>query len=81
MRLRAILAKGLEATADLWPDVRIAFGWVHRAAVVLRNGLTVDEIKELLLQTAIYSGVPDAYAGFRVAERVIAEESGQPGSR
>jgi hypothetical protein len=37
MRLRAILAKGLEATADLWPDVRIAFGWVYRAAVVLRN--------------------------------------------
>jgi hypothetical protein len=35
--LRAILAKGLEATAELWPDVRIAFGWVHRAAVVLRN--------------------------------------------
>src|SRR5262245_58393710 len=37
MRLRAILAQGLEATANLWPDVRIAFGWVYRAAVVLRN--------------------------------------------
>ena len=40
--MRAILAKGLEATADLWPDVRIAFGWVHRAAVVLRNKKGLD---------------------------------------
>jgi hypothetical protein len=42
MRLRAILAKGLEATAGLWPDVRIAFGWVYRAAVVLRNKAGLD---------------------------------------
>src|SRR5262249_19746418 len=42
MRLRAILAKGLEATADLWPDVRIAFGWVYRAAAVLRNKEGLD---------------------------------------
>ena len=37
MRLRAILAKGLEATASSWPEVRAAFGWVYRAAAVLRN--------------------------------------------
>ena len=42
--MRAILAKGLEATADLWPDVRIAFGWVHRAAVVLRNKRGLDAV-------------------------------------
>jgi hypothetical protein len=35
--LRVILAKGLEATEPLWPEVRVAFGWVHRAAAVLRN--------------------------------------------
>lgn len=40
--MRAILATGPEATADLWPDVRIAFGWVHRAAVVLRNKRGLD---------------------------------------
>jgi 3-oxoadipate enol-lactonase/4-carboxymuconolactone decarboxylase len=45
------------------------------------NGLSVDEIKELLLQTAIYCGVPDANTAFRIAQRVIAEESGQPESR
>jgi hypothetical protein len=36
------LAKGLEATAALWPDVRVAFGWVHRAAVILRNKAGLD---------------------------------------
>ena len=45
------------------------------------NGLSVEEIKELLLQTAIYCGVPDANTAFRIAQRVLAEESGQPGSR
>jgi hypothetical protein len=35
--LRAILAQGLEETEALWPDVRVAFGWVRRAAAVLRN--------------------------------------------
>jgi 3-oxoadipate enol-lactonase/4-carboxymuconolactone decarboxylase len=45
------------------------------------NGLSMDEIKELLLQTAIYCGVPDANTAFRIAQRVLAEESGQPGSR
>jgi 3-oxoadipate enol-lactonase / 4-carboxymuconolactone decarboxylase len=39
-----------------------------------RNGLSVDEIKELLLQTAIYCGVPDANTAFRIAQQVLAEE-------
>jgi len=38
-----------------------------------RNGLTNDEIKELLLQTAIYCGVPDANTAFRIAQQVLAE--------
>jgi len=37
------------------------------------NGVTVDEIKEVLLQTAIYCGVPDANTAFRIAQRVLAE--------
>ena len=40
----------------------------------LRNGLTVDEIKETLLQTAIYCGVPDANTAFRIAQQVLDEE-------
>jgi 3-oxoadipate enol-lactonase/4-carboxymuconolactone decarboxylase len=41
----------------------------------LRNGLTPDEIKEVLLQTAIYCGVPAANAAFAVAQRVLTEET------
>ena len=40
----------------------------------LRNGLSVDEIKEVILQSAIYCGVPDANAAFRVASEVLKEE-------
>ena len=36
-RLNILLHKGLTATAALWPDVRVAYGWVHRAAHVLNN--------------------------------------------
>ena len=39
----------------------------------LTNGLTVDEIKETLLQTAIYCGVPDANTAFRIAQGVLEE--------
>ena len=39
----------------------------------LRNGLTPDEIKEVLLQTAIYCGVPAANSAFAVAQRVLEE--------
>jgi 4-carboxymuconolactone decarboxylase len=40
----------------------------------LRNGLTADEIAEVLLHSAIYCGVPAANAAFRVAQRVLREE-------
>src|SRR5918996_2993178 len=38
-----------------------------------RNGLSPDEIKEILLQTAIYCGVPAANSAFAIAQRVIDE--------
>jgi 3-oxoadipate enol-lactonase/4-carboxymuconolactone decarboxylase len=41
----------------------------------LRNGLTPDEIKEVLLQAAVYCGVPAANSAFRVAQQVIREET------
>ena len=39
----------------------------------LNNGVTRDEIKEVLLQTAIYCGVPAANSAFHIAEEVFAE--------
>ncbi|ANP50503.1 3-oxoadipate enol-lactonase/4-carboxymuconolactone decarboxylase [Streptomyces griseochromogenes] len=41
----------------------------------LRNGLTPDEIKEVLLQSAVYCGVPAANSAFKVAQQVIREET------
>jgi len=39
-----------------------------------RNGLTIDEIKEVILQSAIYSGVPAANTAFRIAREVFGDE-------
>jgi 3-oxoadipate enol-lactonase/4-carboxymuconolactone decarboxylase len=57
----------------------VAGGHEHELAMHVRaarrNGLTADEIKEVLLQTAIYCGVPAANAAFAIAQRVIDEEA------
>jgi 4-carboxymuconolactone decarboxylase len=48
----------------------------------LRNGLTTDEIKEVLLQSAIYCGVPAANSAYAAAQRVLAElDAGTPEAR
>jgi 4-carboxymuconolactone decarboxylase len=39
----------------------------------LRNGVTKEEIREVLLQTAIYCGVPAAIDAFRTAREVLNE--------
>nr|WP_236246176.1 alpha/beta fold hydrolase [Streptomyces sp. CC210A] len=41
----------------------------------LRNGLTPAEIREVLLHTAVYCGLPAANTAFRVAQQVIREET------
>ena len=57
----------------------VALGRDHELALhvraALRNGLTPDEIKEVLLQSAIYCGVPAANSAFAIAQRVLDEES------
>jgi len=39
-----------------------------------RNGLSDDEIKEVLLHSAVYCGVPAANSAFAVFQRVLEEE-------
>ena len=55
-----------------------ALGKEHELKLHLRgalnNGLTKDEIKEVLLQTAIYCGVPAAVVAFRCAKEVFASK-------
>lgn len=54
-----------------------ALNRMHELAVHVRgavtNGCTREEIRETLLQTAIYCGVPAALESFRVAEKILAE--------
>lgn len=45
-------------------------------AAALNNGVTRDEIKEVLLQAAVYCGVPAANSSFRWAKEVFAEVDG-----
>ena len=55
----------------------VALGHDEELALHLRaartNGLSVGEIKEVLLQTAIYCGVPDANTAFRIARQALNE--------
>ena len=62
MTLTALIARGHEN--ELPMHVRAA----------LRNGLTPDEIGEVILQSAIYCGVPAANSAFAIAQEVLAEE-------
>lgn len=55
----------------------VALGHLHELEMHVRaaltNGLSADEIKEVLLQSAIYCGVPAANSAFAIAQRVLAE--------
>ncbi|HEY5185372.1 MAG TPA: 4-carboxymuconolactone decarboxylase [Actinomycetes bacterium] len=57
------LLTALHCTEELPMHVRAA----------LTNGLTRDEIKEVLLHTAVYAGVPAANTAFAIARRTLAE--------
>jgi 4-carboxymuconolactone decarboxylase len=61
----------LTALAVLRQDAELA---MHVRAA-LRNGLTVGQIQEVLLQVAVYAGVPAANHAFAVAARVIESPS------
>ena len=54
----------------------VAMGREHELEMhlraALRNGLTPDEIGEVLLQCAVYCGVPAANGAFAIAQRVLA---------
>ncbi|WP_327112923.1 alpha/beta fold hydrolase [Streptomyces sp. NBC_01341] len=53
-------------------------GLAQHVRAALRNGLTPVEIKEVLLQTAVYCGIPAAGAAFEIAQSVIQEETTPP---
>jgi 4-carboxymuconolactone decarboxylase len=59
----------LAVLAALHHDTELA---MHVKAA-LRNGLTAEQIQEVLLQVAVYAGVPAANRAFPIAQRAIAE--------
>ena len=49
---------------------------VHAA---IRNGVTPEEIAEVLLHTAVYAGIPAANAAFAIAERALGSDEAPSG--
>jgi 4-carboxymuconolactone decarboxylase len=45
----------------------------------LRNGVSAEELKEVLLQVAVYAGVPAANRAFRAAQQVLEDPGQAPG--
>ena len=43
----------------------------------IKNGLTIDEIKEIFLQVAVYAGVPAGIDSFRIAREALKEMEGE----
>jgi 4-carboxymuconolactone decarboxylase len=64
----------LTALAALRQDEELAM----HVRGALRNGLTARQIREVLLQVAVYAGVPAARRAFAVAQQVLAEEEREP---
>ena len=67
-RTRRLLVIAITASLGRWEE----FG-LHVRAGLSRDGFTRDELKEVLMQTAIYAGVPAANTAFAEAGRIIAD--------
>ncbi|GAA1210753.1 4-carboxymuconolactone decarboxylase [Prauserella alba] len=67
-RMRSVAVLTATLAHGHWDE----FAMHVRAA--LTNGLTVDEIREVILQSAVYCGVPVANHGFAVAQRVLEDQ-------
>ncbi|MEU4482651.1 4-carboxymuconolactone decarboxylase [Micromonospora sp. NPDC023966] len=62
----------LAVLATLGHDEELA---MHVRAA-LRNGLTPEEVGEVLLQVGVYAGVPAANRAFKVAQQTLRQEAG-----
>ncbi|MCS0603641.1 4-carboxymuconolactone decarboxylase [Streptomyces sp. LP11] len=65
LTLTALVAQGHHAELEM-----------HLRAALTSGDLTPGDIEEVLLQTAVYCGVPSANAAFAIADRVLAETAG-----
>ena len=67
-RTRRLIVIGSMVALGRWEEFRL-----HVRAAMTEGGFTKDDIKELLLQQAIYCGVPAANTAFHEAAAVFAE--------
>jgi 4-carboxymuconolactone decarboxylase len=67
-RTRRILVIGTMLALDKWEEFRM-----HVRAALTEGGFTTDDIKEIILQQAIYCGVPAANHAFKEAAEVIGD--------
>lgn len=74
-RIRSLLTIAMLVALNREGELRMHLG------AALNNGVTREEIKELLLQSAIYCGLPAANASFKLAAEVFAEIDAQAVSR
>jgi 3-oxoadipate enol-lactonase/4-carboxymuconolactone decarboxylase len=65
-RTRRLLVLAICASLARWEEFRL-----HVRAGLEQGGFTVDELKEVLMQTAIYAGVPAANTAFSEASDII----------
>lgn len=74
-RERSLITLAMLVALNREPEFRLHI----RAA--LNNGVTAEEIRELLIQAGIYCGLPAANAAFHAAEQVINETKDPPKSQ
>ena len=67
-RTRRILVMGSMIALGTWEEFKL-----HVRAALTEGGFTADDIKEIILQQAIYCGVPAANHAFKEAGAVMAE--------
>ena len=67
-RTRRVLVIGTMMALDKWDEFRL-----HVRAALAEGGFSADDLKEIILQQAIYCGVPAANHAFKEAAAVLAE--------
>ena len=67
-RTRRMIVIAQCAAMGRWEEFKL-----HSRAALEKGDLSQDDLKEVLLQTAVYCGVPTANTAFREARDVIAE--------
>jgi len=72
-RTRRILVIGTTIALGRWEEFAL-----HTRAALTEGGFSADDVKEIILQQAIYCGVPAANHAFKEASKILAEVGKAP---